>query len=128
LARPFHAASGGCISSAELALTKYERIVWICNTFNTYGKDKCGSQQIPESVLMEKTAEVLRMGEFDAAALKASIAEITVPERNRLNFRFHDGHEVPAEWYTTRRDSWTPEMRESARQKALAQHRGEGYN
>ena len=28
--------------------TKYAKPVWICPTFNTYGKDICSAQQIPE--------------------------------------------------------------------------------
>ena len=29
------------------ASSKYEKPVWICPTFNVYGKDSCSSQQIP---------------------------------------------------------------------------------
>ena len=39
--------------------SKYAKPVWICDTYNTYGKDVCSAQQIPEKILMEKTSEVL---------------------------------------------------------------------
>jgi hypothetical protein len=67
-----HAAAG----------SKYEKIVWICATFNTLGKADCDSQQIPEDILLAKIAEVGGL---------AQIAEILVPEHNRLAFILKDG-------------------------------------
>jgi len=31
--------------------TKYERVIWVCSTYNTLGKSHCASRQIPESTL-----------------------------------------------------------------------------
>ncbi len=36
--------------------TKYNKIAWICAASNKMGKDKCDSQRIPESILMERAA------------------------------------------------------------------------
>ena len=102
--------------------TKYEKPVWICTTFNVYGKGTCSSQQIPESVLMQQTAIALGMKEFDAAALTVQVSEIRVPGANRLDFIFKDSHEVQLTWQTSRRDSWTPEMRQQASKDALRGH------
>lgn len=99
--------------------TKYDKIIWICPTFNSYGKEKCSSQQIPEDVLMEKTAEALKMQAFDESALYQSIKEILVLERNKLIFCLIDGQRRELEWHTSRRDSWSPEMKEIARQRQL---------
>ena len=105
--------------------SKYEKIVWICNTFNTQGKELCDSQQIPEDILMAKTAEVLGLATFSEAALQTCVQTILVPGPGRLTFVFIDGHQAEASWeHPSRRQSWTPEMREAARQKSLAQHRG----
>ncbi len=91
--------------------TRYEKIVWICATFNTLGKAECDSQQIPEDILDAKVAEV---GGLDG------ILEIVIPGRNRLIFTMKDGSVHESEWENhSRKNSWTPEMREAARQKAL---------
>ena len=102
--------------------TKYARPVWICNTYNVFGKDACGSQQIPESVLMEQSAAVLNIPEFHAAKLVAWVSTIRVPGANQLTFVFRDGHEANVTWKTSRRDSWTAEMKQKAREDALRGH------
>jgi DNA invertase Pin-like site-specific DNA recombinase len=101
-----HAAAG----------SKYEKPVWICAAFNSLGKQFCSSQQIPEDILLAKTAEVLGVERVDAAALAAQVAEIQVPEHNLLVFAFHDGHDVSVSWQSpSRRESWTEEMKQTAR-------------
>jgi hypothetical protein len=119
--RPYkrkHANAGG----------KYEKIVWICPTFNEMGKEECDSQQIPESILEAKATEVLGLP-FSETALRTYSSEILVPAHNTLIFVFVDGHETEVLWENpSRRASWTPEMREAARQKALRQHRKEPKN
>jgi DNA invertase Pin-like site-specific DNA recombinase len=102
---------GLCGCNYKRKITPY-RVVWVCPTFNTVGKAYCASQQVPESVLDSLIAE--RGG-------VATIAEIIVPGAQRLLFRFKDGREETATWRTSRRDSWTPEMKEAARQKRFAQ-------
>jgi hypothetical protein len=98
-----HAAAG----------TKYEKIVWICDTFNTLGKSECDSQQIPEDILTGIIAEVGGM---------ENIAAITVPAPFILHFRLKDRDATVVEWsHRSRRESWTEEMREAARQKRLEQ-------
>ncbi len=96
-----HAAAG----------SKYEKIVWICTTFDTLGKTECDSQQIPEDILDAKVAEV---GGLEY------ISEIRVPDKNRLTFILKTGGIQEVEWaHPSRRQSWTPEMREAARHKSL---------
>jgi hypothetical protein len=53
----------------------------------------------------------------------STIAEIIVPEANRLLFCFKDGREESAAWQTSRRDSWTPEMKEKARQATIMRNK-----
>jgi DNA invertase Pin-like site-specific DNA recombinase len=103
--------------------SKYEKIVWICPTFNEMGKEECDSQQIPEDILQNKVAEILGMP-FSEISLRTFISEILVPGPGQLTFVFADGHRVDVAWeHQSRRQSWTPEMKEAARQKALEQHR-----
>jgi DNA invertase Pin-like site-specific DNA recombinase len=98
--------------------TKYEKVVWICGTFNTQGKTVCDAQQIPEAILCAKTAEILGLPAFDEALFNAKIAEIRVPSHNKLIFVFCDGYRVEAEWKNpSRAQSWTLEMKQAARDR-----------
>ena len=83
-------------------------VVWICSTFNSLGKSHCPSKQIPETTLMAIA------GEFD------NIKNIMVCDDNVLTFHLADGSEVNRQWKDrSRRESWTDEMREKARQQAF---------
>lgn len=105
--------------------SKYEKIVWICPTFNTLGRDECDAQQIPDDILKAKCAEVLGLGEFDEVTLHACVDEIIVPEAGKLIFVFHNNRRITIEWQNhSRSKSWTPEMREFARQKTLKRYHG----
>jgi len=90
---------------------KYKKPVWICHTYNTLGKAHCPSQMIPEDIL---TAKTLEAGGF------AGLKEIQVPGPNLLLFLYEDGRQIESTWaHPSRRESWTPEMREAARQKSI---------
>ena len=106
------------------ARTAYAKPTWYCTTSNTWGKEVCpATQHIPEDILTEKTCEVLGMAMLDEAVLHEKISFIEVPEKNVLVYHFKDGSEKRVEWqYRSRRESWTPEMKEKARQRTLAQH------
>jgi hypothetical protein len=86
---------------------------WQCSTFLTSGRDACAAQQIPERIFDNLAAELGGM---------ECIAEIIVPALNRLVFKLKNGAEIEKEWHITRRDSWTDEMKETARQRRLAQN------
>jgi hypothetical protein len=93
---------------------KYKKPVWICHTYNTLGKAACPSQQIPDDILQAKVAE--------AGSLEG-LAEIVVPGLFSLSLLYkgtEGERRVDLTWrHPSRRDSWTPEMREAARQKNL---------
>ena len=88
------------------------RLYWQCSTFLHDGKNYCPAQQIPERILIDFAAELGSM---------ANIAEIRVPGKNKLIFVFHNKQEIIKDWHISRRDSWTPEMKEAARRRALEQ-------
>lgn len=95
--------------------------IWICATFNFRGKNSCPSQQIPESILLEKTAEVLGTTELDMDLLKKSISKIRIPEHNRIEYIFMDGRSVEVMWENpSRRESWGEAMRQAARECKLS--------
>lgn len=107
--------------------TNYKKSLWICNTFNTIGKDYCNSQQIPEKILIAKTAEVLGTNDI-TEMIHDKIKMIHVHGKGKLLYEMLDGTFTEVHWENpSRRESWTPEMREMARQKSLAYAKGIRY-
>lgn len=97
-----------------------KKAVWICGGFQRLGKDFCPSQRIPETILTDKTAEMLGLTFFDRKTLRERIREIQVPGHNRLIFLFQDGRKEEVTWQNpSRRESWTKEMKQKAREKQL---------
>ena len=93
---------------------------WYCSTSHSEGKAACPAKQIPEETLTAVAAEVLGLSEFDAAVFQSKISEIRVPGDNRLAFVFSDGSIAHREWrHRSRRESWTAEMKQAARERAL---------
>ena len=88
---------------------------WQCNTFMTYGRDKCPARQVRESILEECAARVLGLPEFDAAAFEDRVDHIQVCDERKLIFCLRDGTTEEIIWQEpSRRDSWTPDMRAEA--------------
>ena len=80
-------------------------VVWICATFNTVGKAACPSKAIPESTLLRLTADL----PFD---------EIIADKNNTIRVRF-GGSETVLTWEDrSRSESWTPEMKAIAAERA----------
>lgn len=97
--------------------------VWICSTFNTIGKEYCASKQIPESILISITEETL--GSINA--LNDKITAIRAEKDNTLVFCFTNGESSVKRWTDrSRRESWTDEMRETARQRTLERNKHNG--
>ena len=113
---------GGCGKHYRRKITKTGP-VWICSTFNTMGKAYCPSKQIPENTLISITEEVL--GSMDV--LHDKITAIKAEKNNTLVFCFKDGSETVKRWQDrSRAESWTEEMKEAARQKALERSKSNG--
>lgn len=97
--------------------------VWICSTFNTIGKEYCASKQIPESILISITEETLG----STNALNDKITAIRAEKDNTLVFCFTNGESSVKRWTDrSRRESWTDEMRETARQRTLERNKHNG--
>lgn len=97
---------------------KYKRITsngkksWCCYTYRDFGKTACPSKQIPEEELYRIATEVT--DDLD------KITAVTADEDNTLIFYLADGKTAVKQWQPrSRRNSWTPEMKENARNKAL---------
>ncbi|MBO5324399.1 MAG: recombinase family protein [Oscillospiraceae bacterium] len=90
--------------------------VWICPTFNSKGKAFCQSKQIPEDILIAATKEVI--GSLDS--LHSKITAVRVENDNTLVFCLTGGEQIVKRWQDrSRRQSWTPEMKNAARQKEM---------
>lgn len=117
---------GNCGKHYRRKVTKSQP-VWICTTFNSFGKAFCASKQIPESALMKAAASALGMDTFDADAFQSKITAVRVESSNRLVFVFKDGSEAVERWTDrSRADSWTDEMKQAARRKETERRRTHG--
>jgi len=109
----------------EVCGKKYKRkdrkgkVAWYCTSFLEEGKSACPSKQIPEAMLYSLSNEVLGVDEFDTETFKRNVVEILVPEPRKVRFLLNNGQEIEKEWqHTSRRESWTEEMREAARKRS----------
>ncbi len=120
----YHSLTGkircACCDKNYNRKTLPHRVVWICSTFNRKGKAFCSSKQIPEDTLLSVILSI----KDDIAKVK----EILADKGNRLIVRLTDNSEVVTFWKAhSRKDSWTPEMKEKARQKTLKRLQGDGW-
>ena len=99
-------------------VTKYNT-VWICSTYNTQGKSACPSKQIPEVILFET---------IDSLGIKVEeIKSITAEPYNTLRIELKNGQTLDATWRDrSRSESWTDEMKETARNKTLERMKSVG--
>ena len=82
----------------------------------TKWKKYCASKQIPEATL----DELVRQVTDDPCSIEKIIAD----DGNTLHFHFLGGTVVTRTWTDrSRAESWTPEMKEKARQQSLARRR-----
>lgn len=108
---------------------QYSKIVWACPKYYTMGKAICSSQKIPEDILIEKAKEVLCVDTLNRNAITKMVKEIVVIDHNKLQFILLDGSIVDVVWqHHSRKNSWTPEMRQAARERALERQRKEKTN
>jgi len=77
-----------------------------------------------EDTLVALTLEVLSIDRLSAKLVKNRITEIRAEKNNVIVFCLDDGSEIVKRWKDrSRAESWTPEMKEQARQQALQARR-----
>lgn len=70
--------------------------------------------------MISVSADVLGHTHLDENELKRRVKNIQVCNGNILKFCFYDGSETEVTWKDrSRRESWTTEMKDAARQKTL---------
>ncbi len=93
----------------------YKKYVWRCHVFHNQGKEKCPAKQVPDDVIKNIVKDFEKV-----------ISKIIVLPNNELQFIFTGGSEIKRTWeQPSRKDSWTDEMKEVARQQTLSRKRGE---
>lgn len=99
--------------------------IWICYSYLNFGKNRCNSDQIPEGILNAVTRKVLDLPKetpLTRELLLSRIEQITSLPGHIICFYLKNGITKTLHWeHTSRRYSWTPEMRQKAREKALKQ-------
>lgn len=94
------------------------RYIWICKTYNDFGKEYCDSKQIREDMLMSLVAEQLK--DESLMTIKDKLEKIIVNNNQTIELHYKDGRTNIIPWhYRSRSCSWTEEMREAARRKAI---------
>ena len=105
----------GCCGAHYHRRTNPTRITWQCVTYLRRGKKHCAAKQIPEETLLSLTREALGVPEITEENIR-TLAEIQIPCPNHILFVFKDGHEIERIWQDrSRAESWTDEMKETAR-------------
>ena len=89
-----------------------KRPTWVCTGKKAEKYRRCDSKNIPEAKLMEASAKVLGVSEFDEDIFFDKVESITVQRMHELLFCLHDGTEVLQHWeHTAQKASWTPERK-----------------
>ena len=95
-----------------------KRPSWVCTGKKTEKYRRCASKNIPEGKLMEASAAVLGIPEFEGDIFFDKVESVTVQGAHELLFCLKDGTEVTRYWeHTAQKASWTPERK--ARHKYL---------
>lgn len=99
------------------ASSKYAKPGWICSTFLHRGRTACNMKQIPEDILVEKTK--ITTGQTNLENLTEILSGI-IADRNQLTYIFQTGETKVVPWANiSRKDIWTDEMKQKARQRNL---------
>ena len=116
----------GLCGSTYKRVTCRGKHFWNCTTFQTKGKAECPAKKIPAETLESLTCEVLGTEVLDPDMVRSKITMIRAEKNNGVVFCMNDGSEIVKRWKDrSRAESWSPEMKEQARQRALQTRRGQ---
>lgn len=110
---------GECGHLYKHKLIKYYES-WCCSTYDELGKGYCASKKIRDDVLKKACAKALDMDSFNEKELRDKVDRIDAFNGNKLVLHLKDGTIKEAIWESpSRRDSWTDEMKQKARERSL---------
>ncbi len=125
---PFtHKIKCSCCGAYYRHKTVRGKPLWICSTLNEQGKSKCpDSKQIPEDMLYEAINGYFGVSSFDEKKF-AKVDYLEAKPGNVISIHLLSGEVDEIKWSDhSRSSSWTPEMKEKARQKELERIRQNG--
>ena len=114
----------GLCSRGYTHKTTQHNEIWKCSYSNKRGIHTCASKQVPDSKIIEAANHILNRSNFDEKVFKLKVESVEAMPEQRLIFHMKDGTSEEYQWETSRKDSWTQEMKEKARIKALYQLKG----
>lgn len=92
------------------------RTFWICATYARKGVNGCPAKRIDEEELMKVIDDLQSSTKYDKDMFIARIKEIRIYNDSTMKIIFIDGEEVIRKFDKhSRKNSWTPEMKEKAR-------------
>ena len=90
--------------------------LWVCPVYFEKGKKYCPRKGVRADILDETTKEVIATIKVDEEEFFGKLESIAVFD-DLFRYTLDDGTQIEAEWHNkSRSESWTPEMREKARQ------------
>ena len=102
--------------------------IWKCSYSDKRGIEACAAKQVPNQKIIEAANHVLNRNSFNEAYFKSKVEWIEVFPEQKLILHMINQTSKEYEWKSSRSDSWTPEMREQARIKALNHVKGKKQN
>lgn len=113
----------GCCGDKYRHRSTKIRKFWSCETYNRSGKAACASKSVPDDELDRITSTIIN----DINEASIYIDKIEVKENNTLIYYMKDGRVLDFKWEDySRKKSWTPEMKEAARQKTIERNKKNG--
>lgn len=89
-----------------------KRPTWVCTGKKAEKYRRCDAKNILEEKLMEASAAVLGIPEFDEDIFFDRVESITVKGKHELIFSMKNGTEIVQHWeHTAQRESWTAERK-----------------
>lgn len=111
---------GHCGSRMKRSKRK-DRTIWVCPIYFEKGKRYCPLKAVRNDILENATTEIAESFDLNMADFFDRVQSITVYE-SRFVFNLLDGTQLEKEWHNkSRSESWTPEMKEMARQRRYKQ-------
>lgn len=112
-----------CGGGYQHKTTQYSNF-WLCTTYNVQGKEYCKeSKRIHENSLYDALNDYLGIQEFDEKTFNRKIDYMVAQADNKIELHLTNGTvDVITCENSSRKKSWTPEMREKARLAAFEMH------
>jgi DNA invertase Pin-like site-specific DNA recombinase len=115
---------GACGRAYSHKNTSYKE-VWRCSLAKKRGVKECASKQVSNNKVIEASKNILNIEHFNVDYFKSKVTWIEVMPDKLLVFHMKDASTKEYQWtQPSRKDVWTPEMKEKARIKTLNRLKG----